>query len=617
MQQIAVTCTQDVLACSPWKCATHGICSYFVLDVDYADHWRESPALSTCPYVSLSMPHKRILSLWFPRLGAERWLRMARGTIEAPLATVREQSGARTLAALSTAASAAGLRRGQPLRDARAMCPALLTRSADPAAEAAFLASLRRWAGKFSPWVAEAGTTGLTIDLTGCAHLFGGEHGVMEQVGLDCADLGLTVRVGLADTPGAAWALARYGQGQGNTPDVAPHRSGDAIDMEAYATRSRAAKRRHWERGGAAPTHLPSPGDGRDSGFGVLAPAGQTRQALAALPVAALRLPQDTVAQLARLGLRRIDDLAGQPRAALARRFGKDLVMRLDQAFGTAPEPVSPARAPLHFACRLTLPEPIGLTEDVQAGLDRLLPALADRLREKGHGARRVRLQAFRCDHRCETVEVGLARPSANPDRLRPLLALKLDDIDAGPGIDMLRLQATVTEPVHAHQHRGHLSASADTAQRLASDTALDDLIGRIGARIGLEAVTRLHPGDSHLPEKTDQVQAAAWSEPARNWPTMPPAPRPLLLFRPEPLMGIPDMPRLPARFQWRRQSLTITAATGLERIAPEWWLDLPDWRTGQRDYWRVDTDRGHRLWIYFAHGDTLSPGWFCQGRFA
>ena len=90
-----------------------------------------------------------------------------------------------------------------------------------------------------------------------------------------------------------------------------------------------------------------------------------------------------------------------------------------------------------------------------------------------------------------------------------------------------------------------------------------------------------------------------------------------MLLFRPEPLMGIPDIPRLPARFQWRRQSLTITAATGPERIAPEWWLDLPDWRTGQRDYWRVDTDRGHRLWIYFAHGDTLSPGWFCQGRFA
>jgi protein ImuB len=137
-----------------------------------------------------------------------------------------------------------------------------------------------------------------------------------------------------------------------------------------------------------------------------------------------------------------------------------------------------------------------------------------------------------------------------------------------------------------------------------------------MGARIGLEAITRLHPGDSHLPDKTDQVQAAAWSAAATDWPSAPPAPRPLSLFRPEPLLGTGDSPDLPARFRWRRQTLAVIAAAGPERIAPEWWLDLPEWRTGQRDYWRVDTDSGQRLWLYFAHGDAMSAGWFCHGSF-
>ena len=270
---------------------------------------------------------------------------------EAPFAIAEDRGNMQLLSSLSASAHAAGLVRDQPLRDARAMCPDLVTRLRNPQAEAAFLASLRRWAGKFSPWVSEEVPDGLMIDLTGCAHLFGGEVALMDVVETDCADLGLTVRMGIADTVGAAWALARFsGAGQGGT------RSGDDIAQEARATRSRAAKRRHWERGGAAPgTQTPPNRSAR------IAAPGQTRTALAALPIAALRLEGETVATLNRLGLRQIGDLAGQPRAALARRFGGHLVRRLDQALGVAPEPVNPARAPDHFAVRLTLPEPVGL----------------------------------------------------------------------------------------------------------------------------------------------------------------------------------------------------------------------------------------------------------------
>jgi protein ImuB len=550
------------------------------------------------------MPNRRILSLWFPRLAAERALRLDRGRREGPFAIVAEQGNMQVLTSLSAEAEAEGLTRGQPLRDAQAVCPALLTRPANPVAEAAFLAALRRWAGKFSPWVAEEAPAALVVDLTGCAHLFGGEEALLDQIAADCEDLGLTVHSGIADTLGAAWALARYA---GQPAPVA--RSGDAIDQEAWATRSRAVKRRNWEKGGPAP-RLETAG-ARPSR---IAAPGQTRTALAGLPVAALRLPPETAVELTRLGLRRVSDLSGQPRAGLARRFGRQLVQRLDQAMGVEPEPVSPAKPAPRFAVRLTFPDPIGLESDIVAALDRLLPPLGDRLRAAGRGARQVRLECHRTDQATEWVEVGLARPSANPDRIRPLLLLKIGGIDAGFGIDRLRLLAVETEPLHDRQHRGHLEAASDGRSRATPGVPLDDLVGRIGARVGLEQITRLHPAESHVPEKSAKVMAAAWSEPAGAWP-LPAAPRPLLLWRPEPVTA-EDGPDLPFAFRWRRRGFHTVAGVGPERIAPEWWLDEPDWRSGVRDYWRVVTDTGETLWLYYAHGGAVSGGWFCQGAF-
>ena len=548
-------------------------------------------------------PRRRILSLWFPRLAAEHMQRLDRGLCDRPLAVVEELGNARVLSSLSREASGAGLTLGLPLAEARALCPDLQTRPADRLREAGFLALLRRWAGKFSPWVAEEGREGLMVDLTGCAHLFGGEVALIAQIEADCAGLRLTVRAGLADTGGAAWALARYA-GQGATSA----RNCDAIDQEARATRSRAGKRRHWTRGGAAPLRAVT------GSAPPIAPPGQTRAAIGDLPIAALRLDQATVAGLNRLGLHKIRDLLGPPRATLARRFGQGVVRRLDQALGLEPEPIAPARPETHFALRLSLPEPIGLEEDILAGIDRLLPPLCDKLRAKGRGVRRVRLELSLAEGRTEAIEVGLARPGAEPDRIRPLLAMKLGDIDPGFGIDMLRLVAAVTEPVHARQIKGGMAATEEAAARQGCDTGLEDLMARIGARVGLEAITRQHPAESHIPEKTSHTLAAAWSEPATDWPRCA-RPRPLTLFRPEPVQA-EDRPDLPGQFRWRGRNFATLGGMGPERIAPEWWLDDPNWRSGVRDYWRVETETGERLWLFYAHGGAVSGGWFCQGDF-
>lgn len=561
------------------------------------------------------MPGKRILSLWFPRLGAERILRRI-GAADADMAfaVLRDTGQMQVIDTLNHAASRAGLRPGQALRDARAICPDLVTRLQNSQAEAAFLAALRRWCGQFSPFVAEAPPDGLMLDITGCAHLFGGEPGLIGRIATACGRHGLSLRAAIADTPGAAWALARHA---GAGPDHP--RSGDAVDQEARATRSRAARRpRHPTGGGAAPLPLPLPPGPRGAEAGAghpIAPPGQTRSALADLPVQALRLEPETAAALLRLGLRRIGDLAGQPRGPLARRFGSGLMLRLDQALGAVPEPIGPQRPDTVLATRLTLPDPIGLAEDVAAAVERLLPRLCQMLEARGLGARWLQLQGFRSDGTLALVDLGLAVPTHDPARIRPLLALKLEGLDAGYGIDILRLEATRTEPVHAQQHAGHDGLRPPGGLRATRGPEIEDLIARLGTRIGLDAITRRHPGDSHIPEKGALTLSAAWSEAAPRWPD-PPAPRPLRLWRPEPVTA-PDRPALPGRFRWRRQMLDVAAARGPERIAPEWWLDDPLWRSGTRDYWVVTTRCGARLWLCFAHGGAIRGGWFCQGSFA
>jgi len=548
------------------------------------------------------MPNRRILSVWFPRLAAERVLRLERGTLNAPFAIIATDNNTQTLASLSPVAEAEGLRVGQPLRDARAFCPELLTRPANPLAEAAFLTTLRRWAGKFTPYVSEERPAALMLDITGCAHLFGGEAALTGVLQAECADLGLSLQTGIADTAGAAWALARFAGQQGGSA-----RSGDAIDQEARATRSRAAKR-HWTRGGVAPRlslNTTAP---------VIAPPGKTRQTIGPLPIAALRLQPAAAVNLAKLGIRRIDDLSGLPRAALARRFGRDVVQRLDQALGVEPEPITPARPEITFAMRLSLPDPVGLEADIMAAIDRLLPPLCAKLRRHAKGVREIRLDLFHPDRSRQRLSAGLARPSHEPDQIRPLIALKLAGLDPGFGIDVIRLEATVTEPLHPRQHAGHAEALSNANQRRDSGTAMDDLITRIGGRIGLEAILRLHPADSHIPEKTATVMAAAFSEPAFHWPK-PPAPRPLVLFAPE-IVTTDDPDRPPLIFRWRRRDFATRTAIGPERMAPEWWLDDPNWRSGLRDYWRLETTTGERLWLYYAHGALTSGGWFCQGTF-
>lgn len=456
--------------------------------------------------------------------------------VEGPFALTLTQNNANRIYCLNSAAEARGLYRGMPFSDARAFCPDLVSRPADVQADARFLDGLRRWATRWCPWVGLEGRDGLVLDITGSAHLFDGEQAMLAAMRARFARAGLAVQIGLGETRGAAWARAHFGEGA----------------------------------------------------------------ALEDLPVAALRLEDDAVTALQRMGLRTVGQLANSPRAPLARRFGPGLLLRLDQALGAQPEQISPEAEPPHYGVRMTLPEPIGLEDDVMAGARRLLERLCDKLRDQQSGARVLCLILRRIDGDAQDVELRLARPLRDPARILPLFQRGVAEVDAGFGIDQLRLEAVQVEPLPPEQ----------VAPVSARDPGrLDDLISRIGTRIGLENVRRFLPADSHIPERSFLIAPAAYSKPEQGWTNM--RPRPVVLFPPEPIAATGTRP--PAQFRWRRMALTTGRATGPERITPEWWLVDDAWQSGLRDYWRVETRQGRRLWMFYT---PQNPGWFVQGEF-
>jgi len=548
------------------------------------------------------MPGRRIIAIWFPYMGAERILRKTKHSLGKPVVIVAKKSQSEIISSISAAAQYKGLFVGQSLRDASAICPHLFVQTQNSYAETQFLKGICRWSSKFSPWVATEGNNGLIIDITGCSHLFGGEDKMITHILLAYDELGLTTKIGCADTVGAAWALSRYSE-----KTLQNYRNGNAIEQEARATRSRSAKRSFKD--------IPNNFKITKSSKYFIAPPGKIRQSISNFPVAALRLEIQTQNTLVQLGLRQIENIINQPRASLNRRFGLSLLKRVDQALGNLPEPISPLQPELNFGVRISFPDPIGLKSDIIAGIDRILDRLCSNLKKKNLGAQKVLLQAFRTDNTIGSIEVGLAQPSNSFMHIRDLVIIKLDDLNVQFGTDILRLEATRTEVLTKYKHIGHVLVSERNASRTEKNINPENLISKLGIRIGLENIIRLHPAKSNIPEKTYTMLSAAWSEQAKEWPK-PKSYRPIQLWVPE-IINAPDKPSPLSEFKWRGKIWYITESYGPERISPEWWLDDPKWRSGVRDYWFIQCNTGDRLWIYYAHGGLMSSGWFCQGRFA
>ena len=504
---------------------------------------------------------RRIISLWLSSFATDRLRRTDPDSFpaERPVAAIASRQGAMRLAAVNRAAQTAGLGTGMALADARAILPELATVAAEPLADARALGGLAAWCRRYTPWTAAEGDDGILLDITGCAHLFGGEEALLDDLSARLRRIGYAHRLALADNPGAAIALARFG------------------------------------------------GEAR-----VIVPPDRTKAALAPLPVAALRLDGAAIEALVRLGLRRIGDLEDLPRAPLAARFTRQIMDRLDRAHGRRPEPVSPGREAPRFHVRQGFAEPIGRTEDVMTALDMLLARLCALLAEARRGARRLCLTCFRTDGTIAEIPLGLGRPAREPGHIAKLFARHIDGLDAGFGIDAMALTAAATDALGAEQ--------IDLAAR-SHDGDRDRLVDRLANRLGAERVLRFRPVASHLPERAVRAlpatdKAPGGRAPVSVWPAQ--LVRPIRLLRhPEPVEAmapVPDDP--PLLFRWQGRGIRLRQASGPERIAAEWWRrDAPP-----RDYYRVEAEDGRRFWLYreglYGPGKP-APRWFLHGFFA
>ena len=490
--------------------------------------------------------------------------------------------------AVNREAGAKGLRSGMRLADARALLAGLVTARADAAADRQGLERLALWCNRFTPWCAvdggnEAGDGGLLLDITGCAHLFGGEAALMGEIAARLSGLGVENRLGLADTPGAAWALARFG-----------------------------------------------PADDGGPGARIAAPGG-THAAIAGLPVEALRLAAEDARLLRRLGLVTVGAVDGLPRASLARRFpsrerGSAVLARLDRALGRFAEPIAPLAPPPACLERLALPEPLLDRAGLDAVLARLVPGLSASLERDGLGVRRLALWCYRVDGGVVRRAVATARATRDGDHLLRLFRETLETVDPGFGIDCAALHAERVEPLAPAQ----LSLTGDRRRQ----GGVDLLVDRLLAKLGDGAVCRLEPVARHRPETAERAVApgrepAPWLE-APEAPETPQHPqRPFRLFdRPEPIdvmAEVPDGP--PLLFTWRRVRRRVARAAGPERIEPEWWAggDTGGRDEAVRDYYRIEDADGRRYWLYRAglYGDDEAgtgsggaPRWYVHGLY-
>ena len=348
-----------------------------------------------------------------------------------------------------------------PLADALSFVPGLATAAAEPEAESWRLRRLAEWCGRYSPWTAPDGIDGVKIEITGCAHLWGGEEALAADLIARLDRQGIACRIAIADTLGAAWALARFSQ-----------------------TASGA----------------------------VILPPGETRAGLAPLPVEALRLDPATAQGLRRVGLKRIGELYAMPRDALARRFGEAVARRLDQALGDLPEPLSPLGETPARRVRLSFAEPIADPADLALAAERLAADLVARLAREGTGARRLVLAFHRIDGRVERIALGTARPSRDPHHLAALFKERLDTIDPGLGVEDMILAAFAVEPLPARADRSGPGSSAGAGAGRRRGTA------RPARRaLGFAALSRIEARESHIPERAsvkDRSEPAALGYP-------------------------------------------------------------------------------------------------------
>jgi protein ImuB len=503
-----------------------------------------------------------MLCVWLPRFLTDRLSRMSapmNAPPEAPLAVTASGKGGNRLIAVNGHAEAAGLRPGMLLTEATAIAPELRASVQNARDEDAHLRRLALWCRRYTPWAEPDAPDGIRLDMSGCAHLFGGEAELLGDLRGRFVKAGFACRAAIASTPGAAWGMARF-----------------------------------------APRPLS------------IIPQGEERARLAPLSVRALRIGADRAASLETLGIKIVGQLADLPRQQLRARFGAALCTRLDQVFGLEREALGSLQYQTTYSERVDFAEPISTVPAIESALTRLVHRLAPLLRRDGKGARSFALCLFDMRGESSDLNLALARPSHDAAHI---LRLFRDRFTAFEG-RFARDTAFDAAALQAGRVKTLTAAQSELIGEAEDVPDLGPFLDRLSARLGEGAVRRLAFRESHLPER------AAGSVPILHpaLRRLPPraAPRPFLLLpRPEEIGAMAELPDYPPRrFTWRRVRYLVVKAQGPEQIAGEWWRG-GDRDAPIRDYYAVEVETGHRFWIFrqgLYDGEGAPPRWFLHG---
>lgn len=528
--------------------------------------------------MSAASPNARWLAIYIPRIRTDRLIRAGRGPSDGrPLAVYSKDNGALQLKGIDARASALGLTLAMSLADARAIQPKLEAVEADPEEDTRALDNIAAWCERFTPIVVLDPPEGLFLDITGCAHLFGGEEKLRAEIVTRLHAQGFGSRAAIAPTPGAAWAFARY---------------------RKQTKRSVRTLRESLEESLAQPEDWQAD--------------------LAALPVEALRLDPDAAALLRRLGLKSIGQIQHAPRSSFTARAGERAMLRLDQTLGRAREALTPRRpAPPVFSLRRFL-EPIFSADAVLQVTQDLCGDLIEKLDIRGAGILRAELVLFGVDGRDRVIGVNVSKPLREVKPLMRLFREKLnivgENLDAQFGFEAARLDVVGLAELN---ERTSTLVAVDVGS--ASTETISSIVDVLSTRLGAKRVVRPQVHDEHMPER-----AAGWRSALSGGgaaAAKPPADgvqrRPVRLFSPgqqiEVMASVPDGP--PIKFRWRRVMREVVRAEGPERISGDWQR-----REKTRDYYRVEDKQGRRYWLYREglYGESeAQPLWYVHGLFA
>jgi protein ImuB len=498
---------------------------------------------------------KRFISIWFRYLTTD-WFTIRQPALkDIPFVVSQPSHGRMVIVAANHLAETQGVFAGMVVADARAIISSLQVFDNIPDLSNRLLYKLAEWCIRFTPFVAMDLPDGLLLDVTGCSHLWGGDISYVDEINKRLRSRGYTIRTAMADTPGAAWAIARFGK---NTC---------VIDK------------------------------------------GLHMQALLSLPPQSLRLEADTIERLHKLGLHQVNDFIAIPRTALRRRFGQSLIQQLNRALGYEEEILQPVLPVEAYQERLTCLEPIVTITGIEIALKHLLEILCKRLQNEEKGLRTACFKCYRMDGKTEQVDIGTNRPSHNRSHLFKLFEDKLSSIEPDLGIELFVLEAPKTEDQSPLQEKIWNNTSG------LENNNVTELLDRLAGKIGAQHIHRYIPDEHYWPERSIKPAASLTEKPVSVWKID--RPRPLqLLAKPERIevtAPIPDYP--PMLFRYRGKLHTIKKADGPERIEQEWWIQEGQ----HRDYYYVEDEEGRRYWLFRLGHYTSDKTyqWFIHGFFS